>query len=199
MKLNQSGMQYQTEKTEKKAVAEQSRNIGTASKNFHFNFENDKHYDEFMRRPRSQTYIEAMQIVDMMSSTDEEVIEKLKEVLDEEVVEEFKEMTPNEILEELRLSFEEEFATAALEFKDVPVPTCPDLVLCKCYISGCDVHAISKTGFIVDHYQKRDHGNEQVERGRRVYYEHPDCRCVEVYPECIRVVMEDGSVETVKM
>ena len=166
-----------------------------ADRQFHFNFENDTHYEDFMRRPRSQVYLEAMQIVDMLSGTDEEIIEKLKDIVDEDTLEEFKEMTPEDILEELRLSFEEEFAAAELEFKDVPVPPRPDAVIAKCYIDGCDVHAIDGFGNILEHYRKGSHPGDDIARGRKVYYSNPGCSCVEIYPDCCRVVMFDGEVK----
>jgi len=193
---SQNGYKYN--KSEKKQeTVEEKKQLNAHNAKFHFNFENDSHYDEFMRKPRSQAYIEAMQIVDMLSSTDEEIIEHLKEIVDEETIEEFRQMTPEEILEELRLSFEEEFAAAKLEFKDVPVPPVPTMVICKCYIDGCDVHAIDGAGYIVEHYGINQNVDDNVRRGRQAYYEHPDCSFVEVYPDCCRVIMDDGSVEKV--
>ena len=193
---NSEKRRYQEQEQKQQEV--QKGGSGGAGIQFHFQFSNDSHYDEFMRRPRSQVYVEAMQLIDMMSQTDEEIIEKLSELVDEDTLEEFREMTPEEILEELRLSFEEEFAAAALEFKDVPVPPCPDKVICKCYIDGCDVHAIDNHGNIIEHYRKNANLPEDLERGRKVYYSYQDCTCVEIYPDCCRVVKQDGSVETVK-
>lgn len=192
-KQNKENYRYQEQKQEQ----QDTQKGGSGGYQFHFSFDNDTHYDDFMRRPRSQAYLEAMQIVDMLSSTDEDIIEKLQGIVDEDTLEEFKEMTPEEILEELRLSFEEEFAAAELEFKDLPVPPRPELVICKCYIDGCDVHAIDGFGMIKQHYKIRADYGDDVIRGRKVYYSHPGCTCVEVYSNCCRVVMPDGSVEKV--
>ncbi len=184
---------------EQKQTEQERTNMGGGSgaRQFHFKFENNSHYDDFMKRPRSQVYLEAMQLVDMLSSTDEEVIERLKDLVDEDTLEEFKEMTPEEILEELRLSFEEEFAAAELEFKDVPVPPRPNAVICKCYIDGCDVHAIDGFGSILQHYRRGANVGEDIDRGRKAYYSHEGCSCVEIYPDCCRVIMPDGSVEKI--
>ena len=195
MSLEEGNYKYrQQEQTQNE---EQKSGIDGAGVQFNFSFEGDSHYDEFMRRPRSQVYLEAMQLVDMLSSTDEEIIERLKDLVDEDTLEEFREMTPEEILEELRLSFEEEFAAAALEFKDCPEPPIPVAVISKCYIDGCDVHAIDGQGNILQHYTKGARLEEDIERGRKVYYGHPGCSCVEIYSKCCRVVMSDGSVEKV--
>ena len=194
---NGGNSQYRTQEQKETLEDTQKSGVNSGGVQFHFKFENDAHYDEFMRRPRSQVYLEAMQVIDMLSSTDEEIIERLSELVDEDTLEEFKEMTPEEILEELRLSFEEEFAAAALEFKDVPVPPRPDMVICKCYIDGCDVHAIDGYGNIIEHYRKSTHSDEYVERGRKAYYSHSGCSCVEIYADCCRVVMSDGSVEKI--
>ena len=196
--LNNSNQQYrQHEKEQEQTFTSADGTAGGGKTTFHFKFENDDHYDEFMRRPRSMAYIETMQLIDMLSSTDEEIIEKLKGIVDEETLEEFKEMTPEEILEELRLTFEEEFAAAKLEFKDVPVPPVPDMVICKCYIDGCDVHAIDGGGNILKHFNKSVEYDDSVKRGRKVYYSHEGCSCVEVFPDCCRVIMSDGSVEKI--
>lgn len=194
---NKSG--YKFAQDEKKAVQTDEKQINGHAAKFHFNFANDSHYDEFMRKPRSQTYIEAMQLVDMLSSTDEAVIERLKELVDEETVEEFRQMTPEEILEELRLSFEEEFEAAKLELKEAPIPPVPTLVVCECYIDGCDIHAIDGHGNILEHYGVNQKVDDNVRRGREVYHQNKGCMCVEVYPDCCRVIMEDGSVEKVNV
>lgn len=170
---------------------------GAGKVRFNFKFDDSAHYDKFMRRPRSQAYIEAIQIIDILSSTDEEIIERLKAVVDEDAVEEFREMTPDEIREELMRSIEEEFAAAELEFKDVPVPPRPEMVITKCYIDGCDVHAIDGCGNILKHFGRGEHG-EDIDRGRSAYYGHPGCTCVEIFPDCCRVVMPDGTVEKVE-
>ena len=164
---------------------------------FSFSFEGNAHYEEFMRRPRSQEYLEAVQLIDMLSSTDEEIIERLKGMVDEEVLEEFRDMTPEEIRDELLRSLEEEFAAAELEFKDIPVPPRPDMVISKCYIDGCDVHAIDGSGNILRHY-RRSERDADIERGRKAYYANEGCSCVEIYSDCCRVIMPDGSVKKVE-
>jgi hypothetical protein len=191
----QFNQQYQEQKD--KQTQENVRKSMGGGTRFRFSFENSDHYEEFMRRPRSQTYIEAIQMIDMLSSNDEQIMEKLRELVDEDTFEEFSEMSMEEILEEIKRSFEEEFAAAELEFKDVPVPPRPQAVICKCYIDGCDVHAIDGFGNILEHYRKGAPLDDRLTRGREIYYLNPFCSFVEVYPESCRVVNEDGSVKTI--
>ncbi len=199
MEDRQNKGNYRYQEQEQKQEQKDTQKSISGGHQFHFTFDNNTHYDDFMRRPRSQAYLEAMQIIDMLSSTDEDIIERLQDLVDEDTLEEFKEMTPEEILEELRLSFEEEFEAAELEFKDVPVPPRPTVVISKCYIDGCDVHAIDGFGNILQHYKTGSHPvEEEIVRGRKAYYAHPGCTCVEIYPECCRVIMPDGSVEKIE-
>ena len=191
----QFNQQY-LEQKDKQTQENVGKSMGGGTK-FRFSFENSDHYEEFMRRPRSQTYIEAIQMIDMLSSNDEQIMEKLRELVDEDTFEEFSEMSMEEILEEIKQSFEEEFAAAELEFKDVPVPPRPQAVICKCYIDGCDVHAIDGFGNILEHYRKGAPLDDRLTRGREIYYLNPFCSFVEVYPESCRVVNEDGSVKTI--
>lgn len=195
--MNGFGSQKEQQFKQKEQQLTDAPGFGGGSGEFKFHFSDDAHYDEFMRRPRSQAYLEAMQLIDMMSADDEAIIERLAELVDEDTLEEFREMTPEEILEELRLSFEEEFAAASLEFKDTPLPPAPEAVITKCFIDGCDVHAIDGMGNIIRHYRKGETVKKEIQRGRVLYFANPGCQCVEVYTDCCRVVMPDGSVTKV--
>ena len=80
-------------------------------------------------------------MVDLLSTTDEEIISKIKENLDEEMADEVLEMPVEEVKEEIRQSFTEEFETLQVEAESVLLG-----VLSQCYIRGCDCHAIT-SGF----------------------------------------------------
>lgn len=134
-------------------------------------------------------------MMDMLSSTDEEIIERLKEVLDEDLLEEFQDKTAEEILEEIRLSIEEELAT-----KKIPAENKLEGVISKCYIDGCYVHSISSDGAIIKHYTRYGSIPPMLEPGRRLYEKiKGNCNCIEVYTNCCRIISVDGSVEKVEM
>lgn len=154
-----------------------------------FSFSQGDRLDSELRKPRSRAYMEIFDAIDMLSATDEEIIEKLKENMDEDTAEEFANMTVEELLEEIRASIQEEFQNTSIEIKSVLHG-----VLAKCYIDGCDCHAISADGFIIDHYQVDGTLPEDLAKGRKVFRKYPDCRCVEVYSDCCRVISYDSTV-----
>jgi len=186
MAQQQSGYMYKEEKVE---VQRYERAPKTEKKEFSFQFKNGDKCDEVLRKPRSQAYIEVMGTIDLLSATDEEIIERLKEQVDEDIVEEFAEMTTEEILAEIRATFHEEFA--ALEVK---VESVLQGVLAKCYITGCDCHAIGPDGRFLDHYEIGGTMPPELANGRKVLQQYPGCSCVEVYNDCCRVVNCDTTV-----
>lgn len=156
---------------------------------FTFSFAEGDRLDEQLRKPRSRAYMEIFDAVDLISATDEEIIEKLLAAMDEDTAEEFSEMSVEELLEEIRASIQEEFRTACLDIEQVMHG-----VLAKCYIDGCDCHAISSSGMFLDHYSIGGTIPEELEKGRKLFGRFPACRCIEVYTDCCRVVMDDSSV-----
>lgn len=194
---SQSNYQTKQNTDKKQETNKQNDGVGTPfGGNASFQFETVQVDDseESLRRPRSQTYLDAIHMMDMLSSTDEEIIEKLKEVADEELIEEFKDKSVEEILEEIRLSIREE-----LESREIPEENNLEGVISKCYISGCYVHSISSDGTIINHYTRT--GNDippMLEPGRRLYEKiNGNCSCIEVYTKCCRIIATDGSVEKV--
>lgn len=183
--------QYDEQKREKEEVFRPSEKV-----KFSFDFKAEEKSQLFMRTPRSQAYLDIICSIDLLSSTDEEIIEKLKETVDEEILEEFAQMTPEELLEELRLSFEEEMAQRQVklqEFNDKLYG-----VISKCYINGCYVHAIDSKGMILEHYTRNQKLPMALARAREAYTAcDGKCRCVEAYRWTVRVIAEDGSVEEI--
>lgn len=184
--------------TKSNSEREQTREFGSGGGDFSFDINIKKTADDIYRTPRSQAYLDIVTSLDLLSATDEEIIEKLREVVDEDTLEEFSEMSVEELLEELRLSFEEEMLSRELEMKDFPEPEILLSVISKCYISGCDVHSIDHTGNILTHYTANKPMPEGMEIGRKMYYAHggndDKCRCVEIYNNCCRVIASDGTV-----
>ena len=182
----------QNEQTRSKESLAYNQESGADSKknSFNFSFDKEQEIDKELRKPRSRAYMEVFDAIDMLSATDEEIIAKLKANMDEDTAEEFSNMTAEEILEEIKLCFQEEFQSMEIEIKSI---LCG--VLSKCYIDGCDCHAITSEGDILDHFEaSKAIPDENLERGRRVFKMHPDCRCVEVYTDCCRVVENDSTV-----
>lgn len=183
--------QYDEQKKEKEEALRPSEKV-----KFAFDFKTEEKSQLFMRTPRSQAYLDIICSIDLLSSTDEEIIEKLKETVDEEILEEFAQMTPEELLEELRLSFEEEMAERQMklqEFNDKLYG-----VISKCYIAGCYVHAIDNSGMILEHYKRNQKLPKALDRAREAYAKcDGKCRCVEAYRWTVRVIAEDGSVEEI--
>ena len=178
--------QFQTqEQTQENQVTQPSSN-----KEFQFSFSNQDDLDKELRKPRSRAYVEIFDAIDMLSATDEEIIEKLKEHMDEDTAEEFSEMTMEELMEEIRACFQEEFQKLQIENTMLGV-------LSKCYIPGCDCHAISPKGEIMEHYDKLCVLKPEFEKGRQLLKKYADCKCVEVYTDCCRVINEDSSVTKV--
>lgn len=162
---------------------------GEKKSQFSFSYEKENEVDAELRKPRSRAYMELFDAIDMLSATDEEIIAQLKSNMDENTAEEFSNMTAEELLAEIKASFQEEFQNVQIEMKSILLG-----VLSKCYINGCDCHAISSEGDILDHYNKHEPLPEGMEKGRIVYNKYPECRCVEVYSNCCRVVNDDSTV-----
>lgn len=192
---NQGNRNYNYE-TQKDTAEEKT--FGNSDTTFSFSFDASVDVDQLYRTPRSQAYLDIIASIDLLSATDEEIIEKLKEVVDEDTLEEFSEMTPEEIIEELRLCFEEEMHEREMQLKDFPEPEVFIGVISKCYISGCDIHAIDKKGNILEHFQKSAKLPEGYDRARMLYHKmNGACHCIEIYNNCCRVIASDGSVTKV--
>lgn len=179
--------------TEKETVKE----FSGSGPDFSFKFDMKKTCDEVYRTPRSQAYLDIIASIDMLSATDEEIMEKLKEVVDEDTLEEFADMTPEELLEELRLCFEEEMLSREVEVKTLPEPEILIGVISKCYITGCDIHAIDKHGNILEHFEISKHMPKDLAIGRILYKKNPNCHSIEIYSNCCRIIGSDGSVTRV--
>ncbi len=185
--------QFQFE--EQKKESEEAVRPSEAAK-FSFDLKIKEKSQLFMRTPRSQAYLDIISSIDLLSSTDEEIIEKLKETVDEETLEEFAQMTPEELLEELRLSFEEEMAQRQVKLQEYNEKLYG--VISKCYIEGCYVHAIDGAGRILEHYKRNQKLPMALSRAREAYADcGGNCRCVEAYRWTVRVIAKDGSVEEI--
>lgn len=165
----------------------------SAAREFNFSFAERDQLEETLRKPRSRAYMEIFDAVDLLSETDEEIIAALMEKVDPDTAEEFREMSVEELLEEIRASIQEEFLGATIELEQVMHG-----ILSKCYIEGCDCHAISPEGDFLAHYKADGPIPEELSKGRALFERFPDCRCIEVYQDCCRVVMQDSSVVKVK-
>ncbi|MBR5597298.1 MAG: hypothetical protein IKW30_07820 [Lachnospiraceae bacterium] len=161
----------------------------SSKKQFLFSFSEEQKIDKELKKPRSRAYMELFDAIDMLSATDEEIIEQLKANMDEDTADEFSNMTTEELLEEIRACFQEEFENLEIELESI---LCG--VVSKCYIEGCDCHAISPEGRLIDHFKEDQELPEELEKGRIVYKMYPQCRCVEVYNDCCRVIDTDSSV-----
>lgn len=165
---------------------------GSIKKDFQFEKQKER-IEQILQQPRSQEYMAALDMIDFLSSNDEAIIERLKENVGEEFVEELQEMTDDEIFEMITEALHDEFAALETNLDDELLA-----VISKCYIDGCDCHAIDKEGNILDHYGKNQTLPEDLERGRSVYRKYADCLCIEIYNTCCRVISKSGDVVVVK-
>jgi len=187
---SQKQYQYASDSNEQKRMQTQAQNGGASgNRKFNFAFTSSEPEDKVLRQPRSKTYMEVFEIIDLLSSTDEEIIARLKENMDEETAEEFLEMTDEEILAEIKASFREEFAALEVEVEEILHG-----VLSKCYITGCDCHAITPDGMILAHFKATESMPEELAKGRKIMKKYPNCTCVEVYNDCCRVIQPDSTV-----
>ena len=197
MNQNQEQQKYKTQEkvqsAEKRMEAFSGDSSGKRQDKAQFNMADDAEMQRKLRSPRSEVYMQLFDAVDLLSSTDEEIIGKLKENLDEDTAEEFLSMSTEKLREEIRLSFVEEFASLQIEVQSVLQG-----VLSKCYITGCDCHAITSDGFILDHFKADGPIPPELAKGRPILMQYgTECKCVEVYNNCCRVIMNDSSVITV--
>ena len=175
-----------------KAQAQQLQSIrkdATQKKGFSFSFAESDEVEKELRKPRSKAYMEVISAIDVLSATDEEIIERLRENVDEDLIDEFADMSDEDLLEEIRATFREEFQSLPIE-----VTSILHGVLAKCYIGGCDCHAITSEGYILDHFNALGPMPENLAKGRKIYHQYPNCSCVEVYNNCCRVIMPDATV-----
>jgi hypothetical protein len=157
------------------------------------NIAEDAETQRKLRVPRSDVYMQLFDMVDLLSATDDEIIEKIKENLDEDSKEEFLSMSTEEIQEKIKLSFVEEFESLQIDVKSVLYG-----VLSKCFITGCDCHAITSEGYILNHFKVGGPIPLELAKGRPILMQYgPKCKCVEVYNNCCRVIMNDSSVITI--
>lgn len=176
---------------QKQNISETGNGTGNSKVNFSFKMQDQNEQAIKMRRPRSQTYLDAIAMIDMISATDEKIIEQLREKLDEDTLEEFQEMSKEDLIEELKLSIQEELEK--MEIKNTPEKLVG--ILSECFISGCVVHAIDKTGAICAHYNQINIP-EKIKPGYDLYQKiGGNCACIEVYTNCCRVINNDGSVK----
>lgn len=187
---NQSNANYQYATQEQ---VQQKETTAPPSAKFNFSFAKQNKLDIELRKPRSRAYMEIFDAIDILSANDEEIIAKLKEAMDEDTFAEFSEMSAEELIEEIMLSFQEEFNTIKEELKKVMLG-----VISKCYINGCDCHAISSDGEILRHFCANEPMPAELEKGRIVFSKHPECKCVEIYSDCCIVVNADSTVTRIK-
>ena len=198
MNQNQEQQKYkkkeQTQPAEKKMEAFGGDNSGEKMQTkAQFNIAEDAETQRKLRSPRSDIYMQLFDAMDLLSATDEEIIEKIKENMDEDTAEEFLSMSAEELREEIRLSFVEEFESLQIEVKSVLHG-----VLAKCFITGCDCHAITPEGYILDHFKAGKPLPAELAKGRPILMQYGNrCKCVEVYNNCCRVIMNDSSVVTI--
>ena len=170
---------------------------GSAQKtDFKFDFKEQSEAEEVYRRPRSRAFLDAIEMIDVLSSNDEEIIASLKENLDAEALEEFDGMSNEEILEEIRLCIEEEFAGREFEVEKF-CNTSPDkliAIIATCYVDGCDIHAIDRKGNIVEHFNRNSKLPENYGPVRMAYRKHESCQCIEIYTNCFRIIDKNGCV-----
>lgn len=184
------------EKTESKVSTQDafSNSHGRINAKASFNIDKSAEVEKKLRTPRSEAYMQLFDLADVLSATDEEIIAKIKENLDEELIEDIDDMSPEDVREEIRLSFVEEFESLQIEIQSILHG-----VLSKCYIPGCDCHAISSEGEILEHYDIGGPMPDDLKKGRPLLLKYSDtCKCVEVYSDCCRVIMDDSSVITVR-
>ncbi|MCR4653073.1 MAG: hypothetical protein K5744_05195 [Eubacterium sp.] len=192
MKKNENGSMFLSKEKELEQPKVQRREAVQEKQKkstFSFAFEKENEIESELRKPRSRAYMEIFNAIDMLSATDEEIMEQLKANMDEDTAEDFSNMTAEELLEEIKACFQEEFKNAQLDLKATLLG-----VISRCYIPGCDCHAISAEGEIMDHYETNRPLPEGFEKGRIVLNRYPECACIEVYSNCCRVVNEDSSV-----
>ena len=165
---------------------------GVVNGDFQFT-KQEKKASQTFERPRSQEYLACMDMIDFLSKDDEEIIERLKENMGEEFVEELQEMTMEELVEMISKSMRDEFEELETTFDNTLIG-----VLSKCYITGCDCHAIDSEGRILAHYAVGEKLTPELSRGREIFLNHAEtCRCVEVYKQCCKIISATGEVETV--
>lgn len=166
---------------------------GTITRDFQFEVQKER-IQQILQKPRSQEYLAALDMMDFLSSDDEAIIERLKENVGEDFVEELQEMTDDEIFAMITQAFHDEFAELETNLDEELIA-----VLSKCYISGCDCHAIDQYGNILEHYETKKELPDNLERGRKVFRDRAGkCQCVEVYNTCCRVISSSGDVEVIK-
>ncbi|MDD6657109.1 MAG: hypothetical protein PUE95_07460 [Lachnospiraceae bacterium] len=196
MNTNQAvGVNTQARENQRENQREQTNGVkqGTITRNFHFEVQKEQ-IEQVLQKPRSKQYMMALQMIDFLSSDDEAIIERLTESMGEEFVEDLEEMTDEEIFEMITKAFHEEFAELETNLDDELLA-----VLSRCYVDGCDCHAIDQYGHILSHYKSSEKLPEDLERGRMVYRDHFEkCQCVEVYRTCCRVISSSGGVEVIK-
>lgn len=169
------------------------RQQGKPAGNFQFEVQKER-IEQVLQRPRSREYLAALDMIDFLSSDDEEIISRLKEQLGTDFVEELEEMTDEEIFEMITQAFHEEFEELETNLDDTLIA-----VLSTCSIRGCDCHAIDQEGHIIEHYYKNKKMPEDLEWGRKILSTHQNkCQCVEVYKTCCRLISFHGDVTVIK-
>lgn len=121
--------------------------------------EEKKELDKILRRPRSRKYMKAIKLLDSLSEGDEMIIAELKKeagadetddlVFTPEDIEAFKQRMQDIIQEEIRK--EEEKRRIEEEKRRIAEDKLQD-TMAPCCIQGCQVHSLSPSGNIIDHY-----------------------------------------------
>lgn len=139
-----------------------------------------------LRTPRNGAYLNALMKGDEMNTQDEEIVSRMQQKLEE------KEDSKSE---EKHTQMEKHKPTDKLIG-----------ILSKCYIHGCCVHTIDKSGRIIMHYGKgmKGHGikdldamTERLKKGYQLFQSNP-CACVEVYEQHMCIVAFNGKTKVTK-
>lgn len=133
--------------------------------------------------PRSKAYMETLYVADLLSSHDEEIINRLKNQVSENSIVELANMSSEDLENEIKDVVEEELSDLG-ELEGI---------LCKCHISGCDCHEISPKGKILHHFKREEELPEHLADCRKLFQEYPKCVYIEVYQEKLVIVNSDST------
>lgn len=212
--------QHQLEKTMDKTKTKVHENFEQRDFQNVETVQSKEDFERELRKPRSKKRMRILSSVDLPNLTDQEIMERMAqetgidiasgditqedicaylakceaefvENIQQEMAQEEKEREEKQRVEEEKHRKEEERRRMMQNRDSRLLQSC----LCKCYISGCEVHAIPKqAGWKGVQHFKKGEIPQDFSSAYDLFKENPRCNCVEIYEEFLVSITGRGEV-----
>ena len=146
----------------------------------------DAELRKMVRRPRKRKSMKALKLLDVLSTEDEQLIERMRaeasskgKGLDMEML---KEMSVEDILKEINSQY--------MNFDSLRI------IISPCGLPNCWIHSISKSGEVKEHYKDINDArvDEEMRKAGEIVSKSDNWTCVEIYDNFMIHLTEGGDI-----